>query len=262
MTARHDRARRRPFGAPRAVRTMGPEEPRGAAGLGPQHRPSRFRDEIGERIEIPAAVAAIGWQDHQRRPAAVDISFDRTPSSLTISMFRLRLDIPFLLNRHCEKRSDEAIQGRRAAEVAPDRGREGFRLPSLRTVRAVFPHTACSGLVPRAGVATRPTRSVRALIEAHCVRRHVECVERRADHGEPADQHHDVDDARVADQLPGSLVKAERNDPRSYQRKGVLVDDLLPRVSKEVGSPAMIRSTFSAARWPCSSPIFSCSYVP
>ena len=26
--------------------------------------------------------------------------------------------------------------------VGSDRGREGFRLPSLRTVRAVFPHTA------------------------------------------------------------------------------------------------------------------------
>src|SRR5271157_719324 len=27
-----------------------------------------------------------------------------------------------------------------------DRGREGLALPALRTVRAVFPHTACMGL--------------------------------------------------------------------------------------------------------------------
>jgi len=33
-----------------------------------------------------------------------------------------------------------------------DRGREGFRLPSLRTVRAVLPHTALQSLVSTSGV--------------------------------------------------------------------------------------------------------------
>src|SRR5215211_5539049 len=33
-----------------------------------------------------------------------------------------------------------------------DRGREGFRLPSLRTVRAVFPHTALQSWLSSSGV--------------------------------------------------------------------------------------------------------------
>jgi hypothetical protein len=33
-----------------------------------------------------------------------------------------------------------------------DRGREGFRLPSLRTVLAVFPHTALQSLVSSSGM--------------------------------------------------------------------------------------------------------------
>src|ERR1700689_1609372 len=33
-----------------------------------------------------------------------------------------------------------------------DRGRKGFRLPSLRTVRAVLPHTALQSLVSSSGV--------------------------------------------------------------------------------------------------------------
>jgi hypothetical protein len=37
-------------------------------------------------------------------------------------------------------------------EIMPDRGREGFRLPSLRTVRAVLPHTALQSLVSTSGV--------------------------------------------------------------------------------------------------------------
>src|SRR5271157_5547703 len=41
---------------------------------------------------------------------------------------------------------------RRAVQVAPDRGREGFRLPALRTVRAVFPHTALQSVVSSSGV--------------------------------------------------------------------------------------------------------------
>src|SRR5271154_5200603 len=36
--------------------------------------------------------------------------------------------------------------------VPPDRGRKGFRLPSLRTVRAVLPHTALQSLVSSSGV--------------------------------------------------------------------------------------------------------------
>ena len=35
--------------------------------------------------------------------------------------------------------------------VVPDRGREGSRLPSLRTVRAVFPHTALQSVVSQSG---------------------------------------------------------------------------------------------------------------
>jgi hypothetical protein len=38
------------------------------------------------------------------------------------------------------------------APVDDDRGREGFRLPSLRTVRAVLPHTALQSLVSSSGV--------------------------------------------------------------------------------------------------------------
>jgi DNA replication protein DnaC len=38
------------------------------------------------------------------------------------------------------------------ATYADDRGREGFRLPSLRTVRAVLPHTALQSLVSTSGV--------------------------------------------------------------------------------------------------------------
>jgi hypothetical protein len=33
----------------------------------------------------------------------------------------------------------------------PDRGREGFPLPALRTVRAVFPHTALQSVVSSSG---------------------------------------------------------------------------------------------------------------
>ena len=42
---------------------------------------------------------------------------------------------------------------RRVQQVAErrDRGREGFRLPSLRTVRAVFPHTALQSRVSTSG---------------------------------------------------------------------------------------------------------------
>ena len=36
--------------------------------------------------------------------------------------------------------------------LKPDRGREGSRLPSLRTVRAVFPHTALQSAVSSSGV--------------------------------------------------------------------------------------------------------------
>src|SRR5690606_33378264 len=34
----------------------------------------------------------------------------------------------------------------------PDRGREGFRLPALRTARAVFPHTALQSVVSSSGM--------------------------------------------------------------------------------------------------------------
>ena len=46
------------------------------------------------------------------------------------------------------------LDGRKFGEAAwrPDRGRKGFRLPSLRTVRAVLPHTALQSLVSSSGV--------------------------------------------------------------------------------------------------------------
>ena len=43
--------------------------------------------------------------------------------------------------------------------VHPDRGREGFPLPSLRTVRAVFPHTALQSVVSSSGLARQNMRS-------------------------------------------------------------------------------------------------------
>jgi len=54
--------------------------------------------------------------------------------------------------------------GRSAARYAAsaenfDRGREGSRLPSLRTVRAVFPHTALQSAVSSSGVSrSKPGR--------------------------------------------------------------------------------------------------------
>src|SRR5271156_188590 len=39
-----------------------------------------------------------------------------------------------------------------ARAAKSDRGRKGFRLPSLRTVRAVLPHTALQSLVSSSGV--------------------------------------------------------------------------------------------------------------
>src|SRR5271169_2562685 len=39
-----------------------------------------------------------------------------------------------------------------AASRPADRGKKGFRLPSLRTVRAVLPHTALQSLVSSSGV--------------------------------------------------------------------------------------------------------------
>jgi hypothetical protein len=53
-------------------------------------------------------------------------------------------------------RANERRVGRWSSDIdAPphgDRGREGFRLPSLRTVRAVLPHTALQSLVSASGV--------------------------------------------------------------------------------------------------------------
>src|SRR5271157_5487523 len=49
---------------------------------------------------------------------------------------------------------------RRAVQVAPDRGREGLRLPSLRTVRAVFPHTALQSVVSSSGLSRLPPSRV------------------------------------------------------------------------------------------------------
>src|SRR5208337_1687947 len=43
-----------------------------------------------------------------------------------------------------------------AAVLRNDRGREGFRLPSLRTVRAVFPHTALQSVVSSSGLSRLP----------------------------------------------------------------------------------------------------------
>jgi len=41
---------------------------------------------------------------------------------------------------------------RTLAKGQVDRGREGFRLPALRTVRAVFPHTALQSVVSSSGM--------------------------------------------------------------------------------------------------------------
>ena len=51
---------------------------------------------------------------------------------------------------HSFPRKRESRAPARAAKS--DRGRKGFRLPSLRTVRAVLPHTALQSLVSSSGV--------------------------------------------------------------------------------------------------------------
>jgi hypothetical protein len=50
---------------------------------------------------------------------------------------------------------DPAIAASTCPDGGPilrDRGREGVSLPSLRTVRAIFPHTALQSLVSSSGV--------------------------------------------------------------------------------------------------------------
>ena len=48
----------------------------------------------------------------------------------------------------------------RRRALGHDRGREGFRLPSLRTVRAVFPHTALQSVVSSSGLSRLPPSCV------------------------------------------------------------------------------------------------------
>jgi hypothetical protein len=59
---------------------------------------------------------------------------------------------PVIASREAAWRSRRTKGARRS----PDRGGEGFRLPSLRTARAVFPHTALRLTVSSSGVSRLP----------------------------------------------------------------------------------------------------------
>ena len=67
-------------------------------------------------------------------------------------------------------------------------------------------------LKPRVPVSASDSRYIRVAVSyTHLARRicgHVECIERRADHREPADQNRDIDNPRVADQFLRPLIKA------------------------------------------------------
>src|SRR5690625_7751284 len=55
--------------------------------------------------------------------------------------------VPAVIARRRSRRRDPGPRAR-----SPDRGREGFRLPALRTACAVFPHTALQSVVSSSGV--------------------------------------------------------------------------------------------------------------
>jgi hypothetical protein len=57
---------------------------------------------------------------------------------------KIKIDQAFISNVERNRQS--------AAIARADRGREGFTLPALRTVRAVFPHTALQLVVSSSGV--------------------------------------------------------------------------------------------------------------
>src|SRR5690606_1138275 len=57
-------------------------------------------------------------------------------------------EVPFLRRKYEEAQPTTPKPRTRS----PDRGREGFRLPALRTARAVFPHTALQSVVSSSGM--------------------------------------------------------------------------------------------------------------
>ena len=110
--------------------------------------PEIFHDRHRRRRRVPA-----------RRPLA-DCAFERLsswPGLSRPSTPRCRKDESGIGAVCCKDLQTQGVfpsAGLLAALGASnhDRGREGFRLPSLRTVRAIFPHTALQSLVSSSGM--------------------------------------------------------------------------------------------------------------
>ena len=66
--------------------------------------------------------------------------------------------------------------------------------------------------------------------------------------GKVPDEYGDIRQSRVPQQLHGALIKSLRYDTRGYQCTGHVIDNLLPRVVKDVCKPAISACAFSGGR--------------